>query len=109
MREIVPALDICFGATTYPDGCTGRTDTACPDAMKRRRSPSYKWFGPRNHFLTRRQTVMKHLYLGIDWGKNFSQLFGFDQNGEVVIEERLKTLDLSVCRKKLRSLKGYSI
>jgi transposase len=52
---------------------------------------------------------MKHLYLGIDWGKNFSQLFGFDQAGEVVIEERLKTLDLSVWRKKLRSLKGYSI
>ena len=52
---------------------------------------------------------MTHLYLGIDWGKKFSQLFGFDQNGEIVMEKRLATLDLSAWRKTLQSLKSYSI
>jgi transposase len=52
---------------------------------------------------------MKHLYLGIDWGKKFSHLFGFDQDGVVVIQDRVVTLDMEAWRRVLRSLQAFSI
>jgi len=50
---------------------------------------------------------MKHLYLGIDWGKKFSQVFGFDHDGVVVVQQRLPTLDMGGWKKLLGSLKRY--
>lgn len=52
---------------------------------------------------------MKHLYLGIDWGKKFSQVFGFDQDGVVVVETRVPTLDEGAWRKLLGGLKGFEL
>ena len=53
---------------------------------------------------------MADFNLGIDWGTKFSQIFGFDDNGEVV-EERIRTLDEPAWRKLLGRLKskGYAI
>ena len=34
---------------------------------------------------------MQHLYLWIDWGKKFSQVFGFDQDGAIVVQQRVLT------------------
>lgn len=52
---------------------------------------------------------MKHLYLGIDWGKKFSHLFGFDEDGVVLIQGRVETLDLAAWRRVLKSQPAYSI
>jgi transposase len=52
---------------------------------------------------------MKHLYLGIDWGKKFSHLFGFDEDGIVVIQGRVATLELDAWRRTLQSLQTHSI
>jgi len=52
---------------------------------------------------------MKNLYLGIDWGKKFSHLFGFDEDGVVVIQGRVETLDVAAWRRVLKSQPAYSI
>ena len=52
---------------------------------------------------------MKHLYLGIDWGKKFSHLFGFDEDGVVRIQGRVETLDIAAWRRILKSQSAYSI
>jgi transposase len=52
---------------------------------------------------------MKHLYLGIDWGKKFSHLFGFDSDGVVVVQDRIITLDIAGWRRVLCRLNSYSI
>ncbi len=52
---------------------------------------------------------MNHLYLGIDWGKKFSQVFGFDDNGVVMVEKRLPTLDIDMWRQLLGLYGSYSI
>lgn len=52
---------------------------------------------------------MKYLYLGIDWGKKFSSVYGFDDDGVVVVEQRIVTLDLKEWDRLLRKLDGYSI
>lgn len=51
---------------------------------------------------------MKNLYLGIDWGKKFSQIFGVDEDG-VVVEERIATLDMRAWQKLLKQFKPYAI
>jgi transposase len=62
----------------------------------------------RNHS-NKEATAMKHLYLGIDWGKKFSHLFGFDEDGVVVIQGRVETLDVAAWRRVLKSQPSYSI
>ena len=52
---------------------------------------------------------MKYLYLGIDWGKKFSHLFGFDEDGAVLIQGRIETLDEGAWRRMLKAQAGYSI
>lgn len=52
---------------------------------------------------------MSKLYLGIDWGKQFSHLFGFTEDGVVAIQTRIRTDDLSGWRRELRALNTYSI
>jgi len=52
---------------------------------------------------------MKQLYLGIDWGKKFSHFFGFDQDGVVVVQGRLNTLDMDEWVKMLATLKDYAV
>jgi len=52
---------------------------------------------------------MQHLYLGIDWGKKFSQVFGFDEDGVIVVEERVPTLSLSAWDALLGRLQCYRV
>jgi len=52
---------------------------------------------------------MKQLYLGIDWGKKFSHLFGVDDDGVVVVQGRIVTLDTAAWQRVLGSLKSYSV
>lgn len=54
---------------------------------------------------------MRELSLGIDWGTQFSQVFGLGDGGVVVIEERVRTLDERAWRALLERLNsaGYSI
>lgn len=50
------------------------------------------------------------LYLGIDWGKKFSQLFAVDQHGVIVTQTKLETLDAHAWRTLLEALRAqYSI
>src|SRR5476649_2612152 len=77
--------------------------------MKRRPSPSYKWFWSRESFTHKEAAAMKQLYLGIDWGKKFSHFFGFDQDGVVVVQGRLNTLGMDEWVKMLATLKDYAV
>jgi transposase len=54
---------------------------------------------------------MQQLSLGIDWGTQFSQVFGLGDGGEIVLEERVRTLDELAWRALLERLRtrGYSI
>lgn len=51
---------------------------------------------------------MQHFYLGIDWGKKFSHVFGFDEDG-VVVQQRVVTLDLEDWKRLLQKLEHYAI
>lgn len=54
---------------------------------------------------------MKHLNVGIDWGTKFSHVFAFDEEGVVVFDGRIPTLDESIWRERLGTFKqeGYSV
>lgn len=52
---------------------------------------------------------MEHLYLGIDCGKKFSQLFGFTEDGSVVIQGRIDSLDEAAWRTLLKKHSAYSL
>ena len=52
---------------------------------------------------------MQHLYVGIDWGKKFSQVFAFTEQGVVVTEQRLPTLSLSAWHTLLGGFQSYQI
>jgi transposase len=52
---------------------------------------------------------MQHLYIGIDWGKKFSQVFGFDQDGIIVVQKRVQTLDLQAWRHLMRGLQDFEV
>jgi len=52
---------------------------------------------------------MSKLYLGIDWGKQFSHVFAFCEAGVVVRQMRIKTNDLYAWRRELGALNAYSI
>jgi transposase len=49
---------------------------------------------------------MQKLSLGIDWGTQFSQLFGLGDGGEIVVDERVRTLDERAWRALLERLRS---
>jgi transposase len=49
---------------------------------------------------------MQKLSLGIDWGTQFSQLFGLGDGGEIVVDERVRTLDERTWRVLLERLRS---
>jgi transposase len=49
---------------------------------------------------------MRQLSLGIDWGTEFSQVFGLGDGGDIVVEERVRTLDEQAWRALLERLRS---
>lgn len=52
---------------------------------------------------------MKYLYLGIDCGKTFSHLYGMDEDGEIVIQGRVESLNEGAWRGLLKAQAAYSV
>ena len=52
---------------------------------------------------------MCHVYLGIDWGKKFSQVCGLDEAGRVFLNVRVATLDLPGWRSLLQSFQAAQL
>jgi len=80
--------------------------------MKRAVYSGVEWVLSKDHYNPLKEaTAMQQLSLGIDWGTQFSQLFGLGDGGEIVVEERVRTLDERVWRALLERLRsaGYSI
>ena len=55
--------------------------------------------------MLKQPAVPLELYLGIDWGKKFSQVFAFDRQGVVVIRQKIETLDAGAWRALLAPLR----